>query len=278
MFSSKERKTNTETERYLQRIAELEAELDAAHQLIADQQQMLKSNLRASIVPEPDPGDEEDLATASTSRMPPLVTVTSAQAVERPPIKLPQFGPPVTEIANKVLYAAGEQGVVTNDSQAQPRIKFPFADSNEAYVPENEEIGSEDAGAPQTNRSPSRKWNPFHPLVICFGILVGTALAVLAWSQYQNTLAKPKTPTLSSHAAAITAHSPPVHARGMTKSVTTPAGHASRSSGPILNSVPVHAPTRSTHQLWRRRTHRTYRRRYRAPHPTNATNSKPPIG
>lgn len=89
---------------YAQRIAELEAELDAAQQVITGQQQILEANLEASIREE-DP-EVVTLDLPPDPALPPLRPLADVASIERPPIPLPDFGPPLNDIAQCVFRAA----------------------------------------------------------------------------------------------------------------------------------------------------------------------------
>src|SRR5262249_59632871 len=130
MKFSLHRDAGADSAHYQERIAELEAELEAAHLLIAGQQQILESNLSA-VCKE----DLEDEDNASDPVLPPLRISQPDPSNARPPIPLPDFGPPLVDIAQCVLYAATPNSLSDETVVTAPASPLPASVPDDTDAP-----------------------------------------------------------------------------------------------------------------------------------------------
>ena len=207
------------------RVDQLEAELAAAKQLIADQQQMLNANLAALA----DRGSSVD-AEAPGLSLPPLRTGPLPPDSERLPIPLPQFGPATGDIAERVVRAAAEKGVVDSSTLG--------INATAAYAfPETAALPSEPVERPHIER-PAR----FTMLLSAMLLLCGVAAALL-WSKIG--------PFANSYSANGVSRLAPLPSQGVSDNhaptvAATEPSPKHFSSGPVLDPVSTGAPSVST--------------------------------
>jgi hypothetical protein len=159
-------------EEYEQRIHELESELNAAHRLIVDQQQILKANLDALAL-EHEPG--EGAPAAAPVRAPEY----AAAYADQPPIRLPELGPPAVDIADRVLRAAADRGIADAPRAAAPRTGGRETAAGD--VPFAQWRGAAESAEPRRAAAPNPGAARF-PLVVTAVLLLGGTLLYAAWS------------------------------------------------------------------------------------------------
>lgn len=221
---SENNKNSSSPEGYQNRILELEAELEAAQKLIADQHQILKSNLAATAAA----GDKETVHPASETPLPPLKPLREEALKSRPPVRLPDFGPPVGDIAERVFQAAGDKG--TAAAPAAPPDAAPGTPTSGIVADTNNMPGFKPV---KPARSLSRS------LIISGALLLGAVLMAGLWSTFAS---KDNVKALSQTRRTVAPASQSiVMNRPATDSVKT-------SSGPVLDPVAVNPkPTLKRH-------------------------------